>query len=42
MGLSTAAIFKTFEFQKKITMADGRDFENRLIAISLQPFDRFS
>ena len=31
---------KTFEFQKS-KMADGRYFENRKFAISVQPFDRF-
>ena len=31
---------KKFEFHKS-KMADGRHFENRLIAISLQPFERF-
>ena len=40
MGLLTAPTVKTFEFQKS-NMADGRCFENRQIAMSLQPFDQF-
>ena len=40
MGLLTAPTVKIFEFYKS-KMADGRHFENREIAISLQPFDRF-
>ena len=40
MGLITAPTVKKFEFQKS-NMADGRHFENRKIATSLQPRDRF-
>jgi len=40
MHLLTALTVKKFEFHKS-KMADGRHFENREIAISLQPFDRF-
>jgi len=40
MGFLIDLTVKKFEFQKS-NMADSRNFENRQIAISVQPFNRF-